>query len=95
MVGLRLLQKGFSCPNKNTFSSQVARALSLACCASTGARPTASSRDTAQLFQKCVEADTDFAIVHGVSDHKKSYLGIDATREVLGYTPQDGTAKRR
>ena len=33
--------------------------------------------------------------INGVSDHKKSYLGIDATREVLGYTPQDGTAKRR
>ncbi len=52
-----------------------------------------SPRDTAQLFQKCVEADTAFAIVHGVSDHKISYIGIDGTRKVLGYTPQDGTAR--
>lgn len=52
-----------------------------------------SPRDTAQLFQKCVEADADFAIVHGVSAHKKSHLGIVQTREVLGYDPRDGTAK--
>lgn len=54
-----------------------------------------SPRDTAQLFQRCIEADTDFAIVHGVSDHKKSYLGIDSTKKVLGYAPQDGTAKNQ
>ena len=52
-----------------------------------------SPRDTAQLFQKCVETDTSFAIVHGVSDHKTSWMGIEGTKDILGYTPQDGTAK--
>ena len=52
-----------------------------------------SPRDTAQLLQKCVEANTDFAIVHGVSDHKTSWMGLEETREVLNYEPQDGTAK--
>lgn len=51
-----------------------------------------SPRDVAQFFQKCIEADTPFAIVHGVSEHKKSWMNLDSTKEVLGYTPQDGTA---
>ncbi|MFT5366553.1 MAG: NAD+ dependent glucose-6-phosphate dehydrogenase [Candidatus Latescibacterota bacterium] len=52
-----------------------------------------SPRDTAQLFQKCVEVEnTPFAIVHGVSDNKVNWMGLEKTRELLGYIPQDGTA---
>lgn len=52
-----------------------------------------SARDTAQLFAKCIEAaDVDFAIVHGVSNHKHSWMDLDINREILGYEPEDGTA---
>jgi NAD+ dependent glucose-6-phosphate dehydrogenase len=53
-----------------------------------------SPRDTAQLFQRCIEVEnTPFAIVHGVSDNKVSWMELDQTRRILGYTPQDGTAR--
>lgn len=52
-----------------------------------------SPRDTAQLFQKCVEVEnTPFAIVHGVSNNKVNWMGLEKTSQILGYTPQDGTA---
>ncbi|MGA1195930.1 MAG: NAD-dependent epimerase/dehydratase family protein [Candidatus Latescibacterota bacterium] len=52
-----------------------------------------SPRDTAQLFEKCVEvANTPFAIVHGVSNNKINWMGLEETSQILGYHPQDGTA---
>lgn len=52
-----------------------------------------SPRDTAQLFARCVEVeDIDFAIVHGVSRHRRSWLDLESTCRLLGYLPQDGTA---
>ena len=52
-----------------------------------------SPRDTAQLFARCVEVEgVDFAIVHGVSRHRRSWMDVDDSRRVLGYEPQDGTS---
>ena len=52
-----------------------------------------SPRDTAQLFARCVDVEgVDFAIVHGVSRHRRSWMDVDDSRRVLGYEPQDGTA---
>ena len=55
-----------------------------------------SPRDTAQLFQRCVEAeDVDFAIVHGSSRHRHMWLDLESTCTLLGYEPEDGTALPR
>lgn len=52
-----------------------------------------SARDCAQLFACCVDAeDLDFAIVHGISNHRRSYMSLDVSRQAVGYEPQDGTA---
>ena len=52
-----------------------------------------SPRDTAQLFQKCVEVEnTPYAIVHGVSNNKVNWMGLEKTSEILDYHPEDGTA---
>lgn len=52
-----------------------------------------SPRDTADLFGRCVELEeVDFAIVHGSSRHRRLWLGLDATRRLLGFDPKDGTA---
>ena len=52
-----------------------------------------SQRDCAQLFGCCVEVeDVGFAIVHGVSRHRRSWMDLEVSRRVLGYEPQDGTA---
>ncbi len=52
-----------------------------------------SPRDCAQFFGRCVEvADVDFAIVHGISNHRHSWMDLEISRAVLGYEPQDGTA---
>ena len=52
-----------------------------------------SPRDTAQLFERCIEAEeVDFAIVHGSSRHKNGWMDLAETNRVLGYEPQDGTA---
>lgn len=54
---------------------------------------TLSPRDCAQLFGRCVEvAHVDFAIVHGISKHRHSWMDLEISRSVLGYEPQDGTA---
>ena len=54
-----------------------------------------SHRDTAQLFQKCVEVEnTPFAIVHGVSNNTVNWMGLEKTSQLLGYQPQDGTASQ-
>lgn len=52
-----------------------------------------SPRDTAQLFQKCVDVEnTPFAIVHGVSNNKVNWMGLEKTSQILDYDPEDGTA---
>ena len=52
-----------------------------------------SARDCAQLFGRCVVVeDVDFAIVHGISKHRVSWMDLEISRSVLGYEPQDGTA---
>jgi UDP-glucose 4-epimerase len=51
-----------------------------------------SGRDCAQLFRCCVDAEgVDFAIVNGVSKHRRSYMDLEVSRRVVGYEPQDGT----
>ncbi len=55
-----------------------------------------SPRDTAALFAHCIDVeDVEFAVVHGSSQHRRLWLGLDATRRLLGYEPQDGTALPR
>ena len=55
-----------------------------------------SPRDCAQLFGRCVEVeDVDFAIVHGISRHRRSWMDLEVSRSVLGYEPQDGPASPR
>ncbi|MBT5875055.1 MAG: NAD(P)-dependent oxidoreductase [Candidatus Latescibacteria bacterium] len=52
-----------------------------------------SPRDTAQLFGRCVDVDdVDFAIVHGISRHRKAWMDVEDSCRILGYEPQDGTA---
>ena len=52
-----------------------------------------SYRDTAQLFGRCVDVeDVNFAIVHGVSRHRRSWMDVEHSCRILGYEPQDGTA---
>jgi len=52
-----------------------------------------SRRDTAQLFGRCIDVeDVDFAIVHGVSRHRRSWMDVEHSCLVLGYEPEDGTA---
>lgn len=52
-----------------------------------------SPRDCAQLFRCCVDADdVDFAIVNGVSNHRRSCLDLEVSRRIVGYEPEDGTA---
>ena len=52
-----------------------------------------SARDTAQLFGLCVDVEAvEFAIVHGSSQHRRMWLDITSTRELLGFEPEDGTA---
>ena len=52
-----------------------------------------SPRDQAQLFACCVDApeDLNFKIVHGISNHVRSWMDLDVSREI-GYEPEDGTA---
>ena len=52
-----------------------------------------SPRDMAQLFGRCVDVENlSFAIVNGVSRHRRSHVAIEATCQLLGYEPRDGTA---
>jgi len=49
-----------------------------------------SPRDLCDLLVHCIEVpDVRFAIVHGISDNRFQRLDITATRELLGYQPQD------
>ncbi|HEY4384697.1 MAG TPA: NAD(P)-dependent oxidoreductase [Ktedonobacteraceae bacterium] len=49
-----------------------------------------SERDLNHLLLRCVETPgVNFAIVHGISDNRFKRLDITATRDLLGYAPQD------
>lgn len=51
-----------------------------------------SPRDTAELFGRCVDVeDVDFAIVPGVSRHRKAWIDVEDGKRI-GFEPQDGTA---
>ena len=51
-----------------------------------------SARDCGQLFGRCVDVeDVPFAIVAGVSRHASSWMDVEHTCAVLGYTPEDST----
>ncbi|MEO8287060.1 MAG: NAD(P)-dependent oxidoreductase [Chloroflexota bacterium] len=49
-----------------------------------------SERDMNQLLVRCIKIpDVRFAVLHGISDNRFKRLDITATRDLLGYTPQD------
>jgi NAD+ dependent glucose-6-phosphate dehydrogenase len=49
-----------------------------------------SPPDAVQLIVKAIEvADVRFAVVNGVSNNRYKRLGLDESREILGYAPQD------
>ena len=52
-----------------------------------------SPRDTAQLFACCIDVeDLNWAVVPGISRHKKGWQAVEDACRALGYQPQDGTA---
>lgn len=52
-----------------------------------------SPRDAAQLFARCVDVEElDFAIVNGISKHRRGRLDLNISREILGFVPADGSA---
>jgi NAD+ dependent glucose-6-phosphate dehydrogenase len=52
-----------------------------------------SYRDCAHLFECCLEADYNYEIVYGISDNDRKYYSLKRAREILGYDPQDNSAK--
>jgi nucleoside-diphosphate-sugar epimerase len=49
-----------------------------------------SYADLSHLFDRCIETpDIPFAIAHGVSNNRELWMDLAATRELLGYHPQD------
>ncbi|WP_219116264.1 NAD(P)-dependent oxidoreductase [Janthinobacterium sp. UMAB-56] len=50
-----------------------------------------SERDVVQLLARCIAADVTagYHVVHGVSDNRYKRLSITATRQLVGYAPQD------
>jgi len=49
-----------------------------------------SERDLNHLLVRCIETPgVQFAIVHGISNNRFKRLDITATRDLLGYTPED------
>ena len=50
-----------------------------------------SERDVVQLLARCIAADVPpgYHVVHGVSDNRYKRLAIEATRQLVGYAPQD------
>lgn len=51
-----------------------------------------SPRDCAHLFERCILADYDFAIVYGISDNDRRYYSLESARQELGYRPMDNSA---
>ena len=53
-----------------------------------------SERDLNQLLQKCIDApNIKYATLHGLSDNHFKRLDISDTRELVGYRPQDESAR--
>jgi NAD+ dependent glucose-6-phosphate dehydrogenase len=51
-----------------------------------------SPRDAAALFSRCVDVDdVAYAIVNGISNHRRGRLDLEITRQVLGFEPEDGS----
>ena len=51
-----------------------------------------SRRDAALLLGRCVDVeDVDFAIVNGISNHRRGRLDLECTRQLLDFEPCDGT----
>lgn len=50
-----------------------------------------SERDVVQLLARCIAADVPagYHVMHGVSDNRYKRLSIEATRQLVGYAPQD------
>jgi hypothetical protein len=49
-----------------------------------------SARDLNQLLVRCIETpDIEYAVVAGISDNRHKRFDLRATRELLGYAPQD------
>jgi nucleoside-diphosphate-sugar epimerase len=50
-----------------------------------------TQRDMSQLIHRCIVApdSVKYAIVHGVSNNRFNRLGLEETRALLGYEPQD------
>lgn len=49
-----------------------------------------SVRDAVQLIVKAIDVDdVRFAIVNGISNNRYKRLGLEESREILGYTPED------
>ncbi|NKB66752.1 MAG: NAD-dependent epimerase/dehydratase family protein [Candidatus Latescibacteria bacterium] len=52
-----------------------------------------SPRDAAHLFARCIDVEEiNFALVNGISRHRRGRLDWKIAHQVLGYEPQDGTA---
>ena len=55
-----------------------------------------SERDAADLLALCVEAEgLDFAIVNGISRHRRGVLDWKPAQRILGFVPRDGTVYPR
>lgn len=53
-----------------------------------------SERDLNQLIQKCIEAQNiKYATLHGLSNNRFKRLDISDARELVGYQPQDDSAR--
>ena len=51
-----------------------------------------SPADAAALMARCVEVEgIDFAIINGISRHRRGVLDWRPTRDLIGFEPQDGT----
>ena len=49
-----------------------------------------SVRDCQHLLRRCIEVEgIRYAVVHGVSANRFGRFNLEATRELLGYAPQD------
>jgi nucleoside-diphosphate-sugar epimerase len=48
-----------------------------------------SRRDCAELIAACLEADTSWAVVYGVSANSRRFWDLEHGRDLLGWEPQD------
>lgn len=48
-----------------------------------------SRRDCADLIARSLEADTDWAVVYGISNNPRQFWSLRSARELLGFDPQD------